>query len=207
MRKVTLAGILAGMLLVTGFAPSQGPGDPVIGQPAPAFSLVDTNGKTHSLADYRGKYVILEWLNFDCPFVRKHYSSGNMPALQERFTKEGAVWLSVVSSAEGTQGFFPPAEMNARNQREKGKMSAILIDEPGTVGRAYGALVTPHMYIISPDGILLYNGAIDDKPTARVADIEGARNYVVEAMEAARSGREIAVKTTQPYGCTVKYKN
>jgi hypothetical protein len=208
MRTLALIGFLSCALLASGFAPeTTDRNDPVIGQPAPAFTLVDTNGNEHSLADYQGQYVILEWLNFDCPFVRKHYSSGNFPALQKQFREEGVAWLSIVSSARGTQGYFPPTEMNARNEREGGQQTAILIDEPGTVGRSYGALVTPHMYIINPDGILIYNGAIDDRPTARVADVEGARNYVVEAMEAARAGRAIEVSSNQPYGCTVKYRN
>jgi hypothetical protein len=208
MRKLTMTALLAITLLVTGFL-AQGLSNPgaVVGQPSPAFTLTDTNGKTHSLADYRGRYVVLEWLNFDCPFVRKHYRSGNMARLQEQATRDGVIWLSIVSSAEGAQGYFAPAEMNARKAQEGGKQHAILIDEPGTVGRSYGAMVTPHMYVIAPDGRLLYNGAIDDKPTPRMEDVEGARNYVMEALQAARAGREIEVKTSRPYGCAVRYRN
>jgi peroxiredoxin len=173
--------------------------------PAPAFTLPDTNGGTHSLADYRGQYVILEWLNYDCPFVRKHYGAGNMQATQARWTEEGAVWLAIVSSAPGKQGHFPNEVMNSRSEAQGGRQTAILIDEDGQVGRAFGARTTPHMFVISPEGEILYNGAIDNRPSPSPATIEGATNYVNQAMEEALAGRPISVATTQPYGCAVRY--
>lgn len=173
---------------------------------APDFTLTDTYGQSHTLSEYAGKWVVLEWLNYDCPYVRKHYNGQNMQALQERYTEKGVVWLSIVSSAPGTQGYFPNSEMNARTESHNGKQTAVLIDESGEVGRAYGALVTPHMYVITPDGEIVYNGAIDDKPTANPASLETARNYVVEALDAAMAGEPVPTPTSQPYGCTVKYK-
>lgn len=177
----------------------------VVGEQAPAFALEDTEGTTHSLSDYEGQFVVLEWLNFGCPFVGKHYDSGNMQQLQERYTDEGVVWLSIVSSAPGTQGYYPPEEMKEQKDAHDGNMSAILLDSSGEVGKTYGAKVTPHMYIISPEGALLYKGGIDDTPTTDVADIEGATNYVENALDEAMNGEEVSVKTSQPYGCTVKY--
>jgi cytochrome oxidase Cu insertion factor (SCO1/SenC/PrrC family) len=176
-----------------------------VGEPAPSFTLPDTDGEKHSLDDYEGKYVVLEWLNFGCPFVGKHYGSGNMQQLQETYTDKGVAWLSIVSSAEGKQGYYPPEEMKAQKEKHNGNMSAILLDPSGEVGKTYGAKVTPHMYVISPEGELLYKGGIDDKPTTDEADIEGAKNYVRNALDQAMNGEEVDPKTAQPYGCTVKY--
>ncbi len=176
-----------------------------VGQSAPEFTLQAADGETHSLSDFEGKYVVLEWLNFGCPFVQKHYESGNMQQLQETYTEKDVVWLSIVSSAEGKQGYYPPAEMVAQKEKHNGSMTAILMDSSGDVGQAYGAQVTPHMYLINPEGQLVYKGGIDDKPTTDTADIEGATNYVVMALEQAMSGEEVEVKTAEPYGCTVKY--
>lgn len=176
-----------------------------VGEPAPNFTLPDTDGEEHSLDEYEGKYVVLEWLNFGCPFVGKHYGSGNMQQLQETYTDKGVVWLSIVSSAEGKQGYYPPEEMKTQKEKHNGNMSAILLDPSGEVGKAYGAKVTPHMYVISPEGELLYKGGIDDKPTTDEADIEGAENYVRNALDQAMNGEEVDPKTAQPYGCTVKY--
>lgn len=176
-----------------------------VGQSAPEFTLQAADGETHSLSDFEGKYVVLEWLNFGCPFVQKHYESGNMQQLQETYTEKDVVWLSIVSSAEGKQGYYPPAEMVAQKEKHNGNMTAILMDSSGDVGQAYGAQVTPHMYLINPEGQLVYKGGIDDKPTTDTADIEGATNYVVMALEQAMSGEEVEVKTAEPYGCTVKY--
>ncbi len=184
-----------------GFAQAQAP----VGEAAPNFTLPDTDGEEHSLDDYEGQYVVLEWLNFGCPFVGKHYGSGNMQKLQETYRDKGVVWLSIVSSAEGTQGYYPPEEMKAQKEKHNGNMSAILLDPSGEVGKAYGAKVTPHMYVISPEGELLYKGGIDDKPTTDEADIEGAENYVRNALDRAMNGEEVDPKTAQPYGCTVKY--
>jgi peroxiredoxin len=179
--------------------------DPVVGEPAPAFTLMDQNGNEHSLSDFAGKVVVLEWLNHDCPFVVKYYRAGEMQRLQELYTGKDVVWLSVISSAPGKQGYLEPEEIVAINKEKNSHATAVLIDADGTVGRAYGARTTPHMYVIDTDGVLRYNGAIDDKPTANAADLEGARNYVVEALEAVMAGGEVEVKTTRPYGCTVKY--
>lgn len=181
--------------------------EPEIGAQAPAFSLPDTHGNTHDLAQYKGKWVILEWLNYGCPFVKKHYNSGNMQKLQADYAEGGVVWLSVVSSAPGKQGYYEPAEMNAQNEANGNKAAAVLLDPEGTVGMAYGAKTTPQMYVINPDGVLLYNGAIDDRPSTDVADIEGAKNYLVQAMGEAMMSHEVSLPTTQPYGCSVKYKD
>ncbi|KPK81706.1 MAG: alkyl hydroperoxide reductase [Gemmatimonas sp. SM23_52] len=177
-----------------------------IGQPAPAFTLPDTYGTDQSLSDYSGKWVVLEWLNYDCPFVRKHYDSGNMPALQQTYGAKGVIWLAIVSSAPGKQGHFPPDEMNSRSEQAGSAAKAVLLDPDGTVGRLYGARTTPQMVLIDPSGTVLYNGAIDDKPSARIETLEGAHNYLVAAIEEAMAGKPVSVPTTQPYGCSVKYK-
>ncbi len=179
--------------------------DPEVGAPAPDFTLTGTDGQQYTLSDLEGRYVVLEWLNFGCPYVGKHYDSGNMPRLQEQYTEQGVVWLSVVSSAPGTQGYYPPEEMNRQNEQHGGRQTAILMDPTGEVGLLYGAKTTPHMYVIDPEGTLRYKGGIDDRPTTDVADIEGATNYVVAALEAAMNGEEVEVKVASPYGCSVKY--
>ena len=176
-----------------------------IGEPAPDFTLEAADGETHSLSDFEGKYVVLEWLNFECPFVGKHYGSGNMQALQEKYTDEGVVWLSIVSSAPGKQGYYPPKEMIEQKKRHNGNMTAILMDPDGEIGKTYGATVTPHMYVINPDGELVYRGGIDDKPTTDEADIEGATNYVDRSLTAVMNGEEVSPKQAKPYGCTIKY--
>ena len=176
-----------------------------IGEPAPDFTLEAADGETHSLSDFEGKYVVLEWLNFECPFVGKHYGSGNMQALQEKYTDEGVVWLSIVSSAPGKQGYYPPKEMIEQKKRHNGNMTAILMDPDGEIGKTYGATVTPHMYVINSDGELVYRGGIDDKPTTDEADIEGATNYVDRALTAVMNGEEVSPKQAKPYGCTIKY--
>jgi peroxiredoxin len=178
---------------------------PTPGAMAPDFTLVDTNGQEHTLSDLRGQTVVLEWLNYDCPYVGKHYGGGNMPALQQQAIADGVVWLSVVSSAPGEQGYFEPAEMNARTEREGGRQSAVLLDPTGEVGRSYDAQTSPHMFVIDADGRVVYNGAIDDRPTTDLADLEGATNYVVPAIAAAQAGQPADPATTQPYGCSVKY--
>jgi peroxiredoxin len=178
-----------------------------IGEAAPTFTLPDTYGKDHSLADYRGKWVILEWLNYECPYVGKHYSSDNMQQLQRTYTEQGMVWLAIVSSAPGKQGYHEPEEMNTLSSEKGSAADAVLLDPEGDVGRLYGAKTTPQMILIDPEGTLLYNGAIDDRPTARLADIEGAHNYLVAAIGEATAGQAVSQATTQPYGCSVKYKN
>jgi hypothetical protein len=202
---VTLA--LAGAFLFSGANAASGQmADPEIGSPAPAFSLPDTHGYDHSLEDYAGKWVVLEWLNYGCPFVRKHYDSGNMQELQARYGAQGVVWLSVVSSAPGQQGYYEPDEMNRMNGENGNRAAAVLLDPDGAVGRSYGAKTTPQMYVINPQGVLLYNGAIDDRPTSRVEDVEGATNFLVQAMTEAMAGDPVSTPTTQPYGCSVKYQ-
>lgn len=198
--------VLLGLVMVVNPAAVQAQaGSPAVGSQAPDFKLSSTNGEVYSLSDLEGQYVVLEWLNFGCPYVGKHYSSGNMQRLQEKYTEKGVVWLSIVSSAPGTQGYYPPEEMNAQNERRNGQQTAILLDPEGTVGMKYGAKVTPHMYVITPEGELIYKGGIDDKPTTDTADIETATNFVDQALQQAMSGEEVTRKTAPPYGCTVKY--
>lgn len=179
---------------------------PKIGAPAPAFTATDVNGKSHSLADYKGKTVVLEWNNPECPFVKKHYGSGNMQALQAAAAKDGVVWLTVNSSADGTQGNMKPQAAKQWLAAQKAAPAAYLLDEKGTVGRLYEAKTTPHMYVIDPKGTLVYMGGIDDKPTANPDDIKTARNYVTAALTSVKAGQPVADTVTKPYGCSVKYK-
>jgi hypothetical protein len=178
----------------------------IVGELAPAFAVADAYGNTHSISDYEGQFIILEWLNHDCPFVRKHYDGGNMQRLQEKYTDQDVVWLSVISSVPGTQGYLEPEEAQEITDEKNASPTAVLLDTDSVMGRAYDARVTPHMYIIGPDGTLLYNGAIDDRPTARARDLDGAFNYVEAAMASAMNGEEIEITTNTPYGCTVKYE-
>ena len=178
---------------------------PTPGATAPDFTLTATDGTEHALADYRGRTVVLEWLNYDCPYVGKHYGGGAMQALQDEAAADGVVWLAVVSSAPGEQGYFEPAQMDARTAQEGGRQQAVLLDPTGRVGRAYGAKTTPHMFVIGADGRVAYNGAIDDRPTSDQADLDGATRYVAAALAATAEGRPADPATTQPYGCSVKY--
>jgi len=180
--------------------------EPAIGSPAPALTLTDTKGKQHNLADYKGKYVVLEWVNFGCPFVKKHYESGNMQSTQKKAVDKGVVWLSVCSSADGKQGHMEAADWNQEIASRKLASTAVLIDESGAVGKTYGAKTTPHMYIINPAGVLVYKGAIDDKPSTNQDDIPGARNYVLAALDESMAGKPVSTASTQSYGCSVKYK-
>ena len=180
--------------------------EPAIGSPAPALTLTDTKGKRHNLADYKGKHVVLEWVNLGCPFVKKHYESGNMQATQKKAVDKGVVWLSVCSSAEGKQGHMDAADWNEEIAERKLSSTAVLIDESGEVGRAYGAKTTPHMYIINPQGVLIYKGAIDDKPSTSKDTIPGARNYVLAALDESLAGKPVSTASTTSYGCSVKYK-
>ncbi len=198
-RALFLALIAIGTAALAADSPSPG-------SPAPAFTLPDAAGKSHSLSDFKGKYVVLEWVNFGCPFVRKHYDSGNMQGLQKEYTGRGVVWLSVCSSAPGKQGHFEGKELTERITAEKSAATAYLVDREGTVGQAYGAKSTPHMYVINPEGKLIYAGGIDDKPSTDRDDVTTAVNYVREALDAALSGKPVTTATTRPYGCSVKYK-
>lgn len=176
-----------------------------IGQPAPNFSVTDTAGKTVSLADYRGKTVVLEWVNPGCPYVRKHYGAANMQATQQAAVDRGVVWLAVASTAPDATDYLQPAAMAAWMKAQKAAATATLMDEAGRLGRAYGARTTPHMYVIDAKGTLVYAGAIDNRPTARASDIAGATNHVNQALAEVLAGKPVSVAATQPYGCTVKY--
>lgn len=175
------------------------------GEMAPEFKLMNTSGEPVSLSDYKGKTVVLEWFNYDCPFVKKHYQSGNLPELQESYIDKGVVWLAINSSAEGKQGYYAPADQQKRSDKEGSKASEILLDTDGTVGKAYDAKTTPQMVVINGEGKVIYAGAIDDKPTTELADIDAATNYVSAALDAAMEGKEIEQAKTKPYGCGVKY--
>lgn len=175
------------------------------GAPAPDFKLEGVSGKPVSLSDHKGKIVVLEWLNHGCPFVRKHYDSQNMQSLQRKYTKEGVVWLSVISSAEGKQGFVTPGDGLADKTKNQSVATDVLLDPKGTVGQAYGAKTTPHMYVIGKDGNIAYQGAIDDKADTDKASIKGARNYVTEAVDALMANKKVTVGSTKAYGCSVKY--
>ena len=177
-----------------------------VGSPAPAFTLIDTTGKPHNLADFKGKHVVLEWVNFGCPYVKKHYESGNMQAVQKKAVDKGVVWLSVCSSGKWKQGNMSPADWNEEIADRKLASTAVLLDESGAVGKAYGAKTTPHMYIINPDGVLIYRGAIDDTPTSNKDSIPGARNYVLAALDESLAGKPVSTPSIPPYGCAVKYQ-
>ncbi|MCM2679929.1 thioredoxin family protein [Echinimonas agarilytica] len=177
----------------------------MVGQPAPDFELTSADGSTVKLSDYSDKYVILEWTNHDCPFVKKHYGAGNMQQLQKDQTANGVVWLSIISSANGKQGHVDAAKANALTNKRGAAPSHVLLDESGDVGRLYGAKTTPHMYIISPDGMLAYMGAIDSIKSSNPADIANATNYVTQAMIELNSNKPVSQTITKPYGCSVKY--
>jgi len=176
-----------------------------IDKEAPEFALTGVDGKEYKLSAFRGKYVVLEWTNPDCPFVRKHYGSGNMQALQSRWEAKEVVWLTICSSAPGQQGYYKADDARKNLEKSKAAPTAYLIDGDGKVGRTYGARTTPHMYVIDPKGVLIYAGAIDDKPSTKQADIKGATNYVQACLEAAMAGKPVSTRTTTPYGCSVKY--
>ena len=179
--------------------------EPTVGATAPDFTLSDSNGKLVKLSDHRGKTVVLEWTNHECPFVRKHYGSGNMQKLQKSAASEGIVWLSVISSAPGRQGHVSGTEANTLTTDRNATPTAVLLDPKGDVGKAYGARATPHMYIITAEGQLAYKGAIDDTPSADPADIEPARNYVTLALAAMAKDEAVDPAATRAYGCSVKY--
>ena len=176
-----------------------------IGQPAPNFKLSSATGKEHSLSDYKGKWVVLEWINLQCPFVLKHYNSKNMQTLQQTYTKKEVVWLSICSSAPGKQGNFSGDELTAKIKEVSSSSTAYLIDGDGKVGHTYGAKTTPHMFIIDPKGVLVYAGAIDDKPSVKLEDVKGATNFVAAALDAGLAKKVIKVSSTVSYGCSVKY--
>ena len=178
---------------------------PKVGAPAPQFSGITAAGATLDLSALSGKTVVLEWTNHDCPYVRKHYESGNMQSLQEQATDDGIVWVSVISSAPGRQGYVEAAEAQRLSEERGAAPNHIVLDPSGEIGRLYDARTTPHMYIIDPEGTLTYMGGIDDRPSTRTEDIEGATNYVNAALEDMAAGREVATPVARPYGCSVKY--
>jgi len=178
-----------------------------IGEPAPDFTLTDSNGSSHTLSSYSGKIIVLEWINHGCPFVKKHYNSGNMQNLQKTYTSKDVIWFSICSSAPGKQGYMTPEEANMIMQQKEASPTAVLLDPEGTVGKLYGSLTTPHMFIINSEGTLVYNGAIDDIRSTNVDDIPKAQNYVQSALDELMAGKDITIETSQPYGCSVKYKN
>ena len=179
---------------------------PAAGAVAPEISVTDSNGKTHTVSQYRGKTVVLEWFNPGCPFVVKHYGSGNMQKLQEEWTAKGVVWLTIDSSAPFRQGHLTPEEANAKINEWKMKPTALLLDPDGKAGKTYGAKTTPHMFVISPDGKVIYQGAIDSKASTKPEDIAGSTNYVKAALDESLAGKNVTTASTRPYGCTVKYK-
>ena len=179
---------------------------PAVGTNAPDFSLTDSKGKTQSVSQYKGKYVVLEWFNPGCPFVQKHYGSGNMQKLQEEFTAKGVTWLTIDSSAPGLEGNLTAEQANAKMTEWKTKQTALVLDPDGKAGRSYGAKNTPHMFVINPQGKIVYEGAIDSKATANPSDIASSTNYVKVALEESMGGKTVSTANTKPYGCSVKYK-
>jgi peroxiredoxin len=192
---------ILGTLLIAGLAYAQ----VTTGEPAKNFTLNDTNGKEHSLSEHKGQFVVLEWVNHDCPFVQKHYNSGNMQNLQKEFTGKGVVWFSINSSAPGKQGNYSPEEANNLTKEKGAAPTAVLLDPDGRVGKLYGAQTTPHMFIVNPGGILIYQGAIDDQASVDVNDIPKSQNYVRKALDEAMAGQPVSTAATKSYGCSVKY--
>jgi peroxiredoxin len=204
MKRTTLASLLGAAAL---FAATSAPvfASAVVGEAAPAFTLPDSNGTTRSLGDFQGKVVVLEWWNPECPFVGKHYGSGNMQRLQRDWTGKGVVWLTLNSSAAGQQGYVDAAKANALVKERGAASTAVLLDHDGKVGRAYGAKTTPHLFVIDGKGTLVYAGGIDDKPSTDQADIATAKNYVAAALAEVTAGKPVTNPSTQSYGCGVKY--
>lgn len=203
-RTVLAMGAALALTGLTTAAPSAF-AKPEIGTAAPAFTGVDSKGNTVSLADLRGKIVVLEWTNHDCPYVRKHYGAGNMQELQTEAAKDGVVWLSLISSRPGSQGHVSAAEADELTASRNASPAHVILDEQGTIGRAYEARTTPHMFVIDRNGTLVYMGGIDDRPTASKSDIAGATNYVRAALDAVKAGQPVTTPVARPYGCSIKY--
>ena len=176
-----------------------------IGQPAPAFEVKDTNGKLVKLADFKGKHVVLEWTNPNCPFVVKHYSSQNMQGLQKDAIAKEVVWLSISSTAPGHVDYLAPKDLDAKYQSWGASSSALLMDDDGRVGRTYAARTTPHMFIVDPKGVLVYAGGIDDKRSSNPADVATAKNFVKVSLGELLAGKQVSTPTSAPYGCSIKY--
>lgn len=200
MLKRLLAPLIVGATLLAGAQAA------TVGQPAPDFTLQDVSGKTVRLSDFRGRHVVLEWTNPGCPFVQKHYVSGNMPALQKDAAAKNVVWLAINSTEASHGDYLSPAQLGRWMSEHKAAPTATLMDEDGATGRAYAARVTPHMYIVDPQGKLIYAGGIDSIPSARVEDIKTATNHVRAGLGEALAGKPLSQSTTRPYGCTIKYR-
>lgn len=207
MLRLALAPLLAGLALGAAcvVAPSTAGAAAAVGQAAPAFTLTDTAGRSVSLADFKGRHVVLEWVNPGCPFVQKHYDAGNMQATQKAAIDRGVVWLAINSTATSARDYLAPAALATWMGNHRAPVTATLMDADGKAGRAYGARTTPHLYVIDPQGRLVYAGAIDSRPTANPADIKVATNHVNQALADTLAGRPVATPVTQPYGCTIKY--
>ncbi len=217
MNRIVSNGLVTAVLVVAGLfsspvisgngasaAETAGP-VAAVGKQAPEFSLPDTNGKQRSLAEASGKFVVLEWTNYDCPFVRKHYESSNMQKLQKTYTEKGVVWYSICSSAPDRQGNYKAEKINELMKANGASPTAYLMDPDGKVGRLYGATATPHMFVINPKGLLLYGGAIDDNPSPDISDVKQATNYVQKALTEAMANQPVTTPTSHAYGCSVKY--
>jgi hypothetical protein len=203
-RAVMAAAVALGATFLMG---ANAEAAPAVGQKAPDFVAVDTTGKQHRLSDFAGKFVVLEWTNPGCPFVRKHYGSGNMPATQKAATAKGVVWLAVNSTERTASDYLKPAALEAWMKEQSAAPTAVLMDEDGVIGQAYAARTTPHLFIIDPKGVLVYAGGIDSIASSRVEDIKTATNYVNQALSEAFGGKPISAATTKPYGCSIKYKS
>ena len=199
MKRSVRSCFVAVLLLVSSASAAK------VGESAPDFQATDSNGQMHKLSQYRGKFVVLEWHNNGCPYTRKHYDSGNMQRLQKDWTSKGVVWFTVISSAPGQQGYVTAQQENDYLKQTNASPSAALLDPQGQVGRLYSAKTTPHMFVISPQGVLIYDGAIDDKATTEPADIATAKNYLSQALEEAMANKPVSIPTSRPYGCSVKY--
>ena len=202
MKTKLLLGVLTSLISTALFAADS----PPVGSTAPDISATDSKGKTQTLSQYKGKYVVLEWFNPECPFVKKHYGSGNMQKLQEEFTGKGVVWLTIDSSAPGHEGNLTAEQANQKIAEWKAHSSALLLDPDGKAGRTYGAKNTPHMFVINPEGKIVYEGAIDSKATPNPADIASSTNYVKVALDESLAGKTVTTPSSRPYGCSVKYK-
>ena len=202
-RAVMAAAVALGATFLMG---ANAAAAPAVGQKAPDFIAVDTRGQQHKLSDFAGKFVVLEWTNPGCPFVRKHYGSGNMPATQKSATSKGVVWLSINSTERAASDYLKPAALDGWMKEHGAAPSAVLMDEDGVIGQAYGARTTPHIFIVDPKGVLVYAGAIDSIASSRPDDVKTATNYVNQALGEAFGGKPISAATTRAYGCSVKYK-
>ena len=206
-RSIVLSVVAAVAIFTLALIPPPAFAAARIGEPAPDFTGTASDGRSYSLSQFRGKFVVLEWHNQGCPYTNKHYASGNMQNLQREWTAKSVVWFTVISSAPGTQGYVTASEENSYLARMKAAPTAVLLDPSGQLGHLYDARTTPHMFVISPQGVLIYEGAIDDRPTTDQSDINGATNYVSLALTEAMAGKSVTTPATRPYGCSVKYEN